>query len=43
MIRVWIIDVDGARAVVEAETRYPDASDLVDQEFDDIVNSIDFE
>jgi hypothetical protein len=43
IIRVWIIELDGgARAVVEAE-RIADDSPAIDQEFDDIVNSIDFE
>ena len=42
-IRVWIIEVEGARAFVEAETRYPGASAEVDQEFQEIVESIDFE
>lgn len=43
IIRVWIIELDdGARAVVEAE-RIADDNPAIDQEFDDIVNSIDFE
>jgi hypothetical protein len=43
IIRVWVIELDdGARAVVEAE-RLADGNPAIDQEFDDIVNSIDFE
>jgi hypothetical protein len=43
IIRVWIIDLDdGARAFVEAE-RYADDDPAIDEEFEDIVNSIDFE
>lgn len=43
IIRVWVIELDdGGRAVVEAE-RIADDNPAIDQEFDDIVNSIDFE
>jgi hypothetical protein len=43
IIRVWVIELDdGARAVVEAE-RIAGGNPAIDQEVDDIVNSIDFE
>ena len=41
-IRLWIIDVDGARLVIEAETR-KSASSEVQQELQQIVDSIQFE
>jgi hypothetical protein len=43
IIRVWVIELDdGARAVIEAE-RIADDNPAIDQEFDDIVDSIHFE
>jgi hypothetical protein len=43
IIRVWIIELDdGARGVIEAE-RFAADDPAIDQEFEDIVNSIDFE
>jgi hypothetical protein len=43
IIRVWVIELDdGARAVVEAE-RIADTDPAIDQEFDAIVDSIQFE
>jgi hypothetical protein len=41
-IRLWIVDVDGARVVIEAETR-KSASPEVEQEIQQILDSIQFE
>lgn len=42
-MRTWIVDVDGARFVIRAESRYSDASPDLEQEIQRIVDSIQFE
>jgi hypothetical protein len=42
-IRIWIIDVDGVRVVIEGETRVSEASSELEREMDQIVDSIQFE
>jgi len=43
-IRIWIVDLgDGSRFTIRAEVRYPDASPDLEQEIQQIVDSIQFE
>ena len=43
-LRIWIVDVgEGERVTIRFEVRYPDASPDLEQEIQEIVDSIQFE